>query len=116
MEAGWLDVSQTPAIDLARRFVGLPLGAVIYTNIANDGMMKGVDPATLADLETLAALGLPVIASGGVTTAEDIRNIAAIHARQPNLVGAIVGRALYEGTLTVADAVAATGAAATRPQ
>ncbi|AMV21727.1 1-(5-phosphoribosyl)-5-[(5-phosphoribosylamino)methylideneamino]imidazole-4-carboxamide isomerase [Planctomyces sp. SH-PL14] len=106
--AGWLDVSQTPAIDLARRFAGLPLAAVIYTNIANDGMMKGVDPGTLADMERLAEMGLPVIASGGVTTAQDIRNLAEIHRRQPNLVGAIVGRALYEGTLTVADAVAAT--------
>ena len=105
--AGWLDVSQTPAIELARRFVGLPLGAVIYTNIANDGMMKGVDPATLGDMEKLADMGLPVIASGGVTTSVDIRNLAAIHARQPNLVGAIVGRALYEGTLTVPDAVEA---------
>jgi phosphoribosylformimino-5-aminoimidazole carboxamide ribotide isomerase len=110
--AGWLDVSQTPAIDLARRFAGLPLAAVIYTNIANDGMMKGVDPGTLADMERLAEMGLPVIASGGVTTAQDIRNLAEIHRRQPNLVGAIVGRALYEGTLTVADAVAV---AATSP-
>lgn len=106
--AGWLDVSQTPAIDLARRFAGLPLAAVIYTNIANDGMMNGVDPGTLADMERLAEMGLPVIASGGVTTAQDIRNLAEVHRRQPNLVGAIVGRALYEGTLTVADAVAAT--------
>ena len=52
--AGWLDVSQNPAIDLARRFVGLPLGAVIYTNIANDGMMKGVDPATFSANATKA--------------------------------------------------------------
>lgn len=106
--AGWLDVSATPAIELARRFQGLPLSAVIYTNIANDGMMKGIDPATLNDMETLADMGLPVIASGGVTTAQDIRNLAEIHARQPKLIGAIVGRALYEGTLTVQDAVAAT--------
>lgn len=106
--AGWLDVSQTPAIDLARRFAGLPLAAVIYTNIANDGMMQGVDPATLADMERLADMGLPVIASGGVTSASDIRNLADIHRRQPYLVGAIVGRALYEQTLTVAEAIDAT--------
>jgi len=106
--AGWLDVSATPAIELARRFQGLPLAAVIYTNIANDGMMQGVDDATIRDMEALADLGLPVIASGGVTTARDIQNLAALHARQPKLIGAIVGRALYEGTLSVQDAVAAT--------
>jgi phosphoribosylformimino-5-aminoimidazole carboxamide ribotide isomerase len=104
---GWLDVSETPAIELARQYVGLPVAAVIYTNIANDGMMQGVDEQTLDDLEELAELELPVIASGGVTTVEDVRRLAARAASQPHLVGAIVGRALYEGTLSVAEAVAA---------
>jgi len=104
--AGWLDVSTTSAFDLAGQFAGLPLAAVIYTNIANDGMMQGIDPATLADLERLADLGFPVIASGGVTNLDDIRHLAAIHARQPNLVGAIIGRALYDGAMTVEEAVA----------
>lgn len=104
---GWLDVSKTSALDLARQYVGLPLAAVIYTNIANDGMMQGVDPDTLADLERLADMGLPVIASGGVTTLDDIHRLTAIHRRQPKLVGAIVGRAIYEGTIRVADAVEA---------
>jgi len=104
---GWLDVSQTPAIDLARQYVGLELAAVIYTNIANDGMLQGVDEATLGDLLRLADLGFPVIASGGVTTVDDVRRLASAATRQPNLVGAIIGRALYEGTITVASAVAA---------
>ncbi|MCC7425241.1 MAG: 1-(5-phosphoribosyl)-5-[(5-phosphoribosylamino)methylideneamino]imidazole-4-carboxamide isomerase [Planctomycetaceae bacterium] len=104
---GWLDVSKTSALDLARQYVGLPLAAVIYTNIANDGMMQGVDPDTMADLERLADMGLPVIASGGVTTLDDIHRLTAIHRRQPKLVGAIVGRAIYEGTIRVADAVEA---------
>jgi len=104
--AGWLDVSHTSAIDLARQFVGEPLAAVIYTNIANDGMMQGVDAGTLQDLERLCDLGLPVIASGGVTTLDDIRTLLAIHRRQPLLIGAIVGRAIYEGTIDVAAAVA----------
>lgn len=104
---GWLDVSKTSALDLARQYVGLPVAAVIYTNIANDGMMQGVDPDTLADLERLADMGLPVIASGGVTTLDDVHRLTAIHRRQPKLVGAIVGRAIYEGTIRVADAVAA---------
>ena len=65
---GWLDVSQTPAIDLARQYADLEIAAVIYTNIANDGMLQGIDEATVADLVQLADLGFPVIASGGVTT------------------------------------------------
>jgi phosphoribosylformimino-5-aminoimidazole carboxamide ribotide isomerase len=105
---GWLDVSKTPAIDLARQYVGLELAAVIYTNIANDGMLQGVDEATLGDLLRLADLGFPVIASGGVTTVDDVRRLASAATRQPNLIGTIIGRALYEGTITVADAVAAT--------
>jgi len=98
---GWLDVSQTPALDLARAYVDLPLAAIVYTNIANDGMMSGVDQATIEDLTQLADLGVPVIASGGVTTVADIRNLAEAARTHPQLAGAIVGRALYEGTLTV---------------
>lgn len=103
---GWLDVSQTSALDLARQFAALPIGAIIYTNIANDGMMQGIDPGTLADLAALADLGVPVIASGGVTTAEDLRRLRTIEAEHPQLNGAIVGRALYEGTLTLPEAIA----------
>lgn len=103
---GWLDVSTTSAFDLANQFAGLPLAAVIYTNIANDGMMQGIDPATLGDLERLADRGFPVIASGGVTSLDDIRRLADIHRRQPRLVGAIIGRALYDGAFQLAEAVA----------
>lgn len=106
--AGWLDVSHTSAFTLAEQFRGEPLAAVIYTNIANDGMMQGIDVGTLADLERFCELDLPVIASGGVTTLADIHALLAIYRRQPRLIGAIVGRAIYEGTLTVAEAVAAT--------
>jgi len=104
---GWLDVSQKAALDLAREYAGLPIAAIIYTNIANDGMMAGVDQATIDDLVALSELGVPVIASGGVTTAADVRNLARAEQSHPNLVAAIVGRALYEGTLTVADAILA---------
>ena len=102
---GWLEVSQISALELARRFVGLPLAAVIYTNIANDGMMQGIDAATLQDFRTLAAMGLPVIASGGVTTMADLVALKAIAAEQPGLIGAITGRAIYEGTISVRVAV-----------
>lgn len=104
---GWLDVSQTSVFDLARQFVNLPVAAVIYTNIANDGMMQGVDPQTIEDLVKLADMGLPTIASGGVTTLDDVKRLADQALAHPNLVGAIVGRTLYEGTMTVSDAISA---------
>jgi phosphoribosylformimino-5-aminoimidazole carboxamide ribotide isomerase len=102
---GWLDVSQTPALDLARQYASLPIAAIIYTNIAKDGMMAGVDQATIDDLVALCELGVPIIASGGVTTAADVANLARAEQAHPNLVGAIVGRALYEGTLTLSEAL-----------
>jgi phosphoribosylformimino-5-aminoimidazole carboxamide ribotide isomerase len=110
---GWLDVSQTRAIELARRYAGLPLAAIVYTNIANDGMLAGVDAATLADLVELASLGISVIASGGVTSTRDIANLVRAAQDSPQLTGAIIGRALYEGTLTLPAALrtAATGEA-----
>jgi len=102
---GWLDVSSKSAIDLAREYADLDVAAVIYTNIANDGMMQGVDQGTIDDMIALTELGLPVIASGGVTTLDDIRNLTAASHKHPKLIGAIVGRAIYEGTIFVADAV-----------
>jgi len=101
---GWLEVSKVSIMELAERFIDVPLSAVIYTNIANDGMMQGIDPATLSDLESLANMGLPVIASGGVTTMGDIRRLKEIADRTPNLIGAITGRAIYEGTVDVTEA------------
>ena len=106
---GWLDVSQTPALELAGDYAGLPLAAVIYTNIARDGMLEGIGPGTLDDLKQLTALGLPVIASGGVTTIEDVQTLVNIANNRPGLIGAIVGRALYEGTLELADALKVSG-------
>lgn len=104
---GWLDVSKVPALELAKQYADLDLAAVIYTNIANDGMMQGVDRATIDDMLRLAELGLPVIASGGVTTLDDIRTLAAESRRQPKLIGAIIGRALYEGTIALPAALSA---------
>ncbi len=101
---GWLEVSEVSVMDLAKQFVDVPLSAVIYTNIANDGMMQGVDDGTLSDLRKLAEMGLPVIASGGVTTMDDIRAVQKISNDVPSLIGAIVGRAIYEGTIDVREA------------
>ena len=103
---GWLEVSGVSVMQLAENFTDVPLAAVIYTNIANDGMMQGVDPGTLSDLHALADMGLPVIASVGVTTMDDIAALQKIAEAQSNLIGAIVGRAIYEGTISVQEACA----------
>ena len=102
---GWLDVSETSAIGLAEKYADLNLAALIYTNIANDGMMQGVDQATIEDMQQLAGLGFQVIASGGVTTLDDVKKLREANEAAPNLSGIIIGRALYEGTIAVADAV-----------
>lgn len=102
---GWMEVSQVSVTQLAERFVDVPLAAVIYTNIANDGMMQGIDQQTLNDFCTLADMGLPVIASGGVTTMEDIATLKKLSSEHPNLIGAITGRAIYEGSIRVREAI-----------
>ncbi len=104
---GWLDVSKVSALELASKYADLDLAAVIYTNIANDGMMQGVDRATIVDMLRLANMGLPVIASGGVTTLDDVRTLASESRTQPKLIGAIIGRALYEGTIQLPEALQA---------
>jgi phosphoribosylformimino-5-aminoimidazole carboxamide ribotide isomerase len=97
---GWLETSGTSAVELAKQFETEPLAALIYTDIATDGMLSG--PNLEAMREMRQAVRLPVIASGGVTTAVDVANLAAIP-----MAGCIVGRALYEGRLTIADALRA---------
>ena len=97
---GWLETSETAAIDLARMFADEPLAAIIYTDISRDGMLEGPNLAAMAEMK--AAVDIPVIASGGVTTANDVRDLVAI-----GLDGCIIGRALYEGTLSLKDALAA---------
>ncbi len=104
---GWLEVSSTPAIELASQFKDLIPLTIVYTNIANDGMMQGIDDATIEDMQQLCELGFDVIASGGVSSLDDVRKLVAFHAKQPRLVGAIVGRAFYEGSMTLQDAMAA---------
>jgi phosphoribosylformimino-5-aminoimidazole carboxamide ribotide isomerase len=102
---GWLDVSEKSAFDMAANYADLDLAAIIYTNIANDGMMRGVDDGTIADLVRFAEMELPVIASGGVTTLDDVRKLAEKSRQHPKLIGAIIGRALYEGSIRVPEAV-----------
>jgi phosphoribosylformimino-5-aminoimidazole carboxamide ribotide isomerase len=97
---GWLNTSTTSAIEMARQFAAEPLAAIIYTDISRDGMLQGPNLAAMTEMD--AAVDVPVIASGGVTTAGDVRELAKI-----GLDGCIIGRALYEGTLNLADALVA---------
>jgi phosphoribosylformimino-5-aminoimidazole carboxamide ribotide isomerase len=102
---GWLKTSEVSAIDLASQFADEELAAIIYTDIATDGMMRGPNVEAMAQMQ--AAVDVPVIASGGVTTADDVSRLAAA-----GLAGCIIGRALYEGTLTLAEALRVAGEAA----
>ena len=97
---GWLQTSQTSAASLARQFHGEPLAALIYTDIATDGMLAGPNLAAMAEMQS--AVNLPVIASGGVTTVDDVVNLAGT-----GVAGCIIGRALYEGKLALSAALAA---------
>src|SRR5690606_34524914 len=87
-------------IDLAKRFENDGVSAIVYTDIAKDGMMQGCNVEATAALAN--ATSIPVIASGGIHTVKDIQ--ALLDARAPGIIGAITGRAIYEGTLDVAVA------------
>ncbi len=97
---GWAEVSSLRADELARRFESDGVSAIVYTDIARDGMMQGVNvEATVA---MARASSIPVIASGGITHLDDIRALNAFASE--GICGAITGRAIYEGTLDVAEA------------
>ncbi len=97
---GWAEVSEVRATDLAKRFESDGVSAIVYTDIARDGMMQGVNVE--ATLHMARASSIPVIASGGITNIEDIRALKAV--AHEGICGAITGRAIYEGTLDVAQA------------
>jgi len=99
---GWTAVSTTRAVDLLKEVAGLALGAVIYTDIAKDGMLSGPNLAALREVAERSPF--PVIASGGITTVGDLRRVSSLG---PRIEGAIVGRALYDGKLDYPAAVAA---------
>ncbi len=94
---GWLDVSSVLAVSLAEQFDDLPLAAVIYTDIACDGMLTG--PNIEATRQLADRIKTPVIASGGVGSLEDLARLAVLP-----IAGCIVGRALYEGRFRLSEA------------
>jgi len=101
---GWTTVSETRAIDLLKEVSGCELGAVIYTDISRDGMLSGPNLSALKEVVEYSSF--PVIASGGITRVEDLR---AVQSLGPRIEGVIVGKALYDGKLEYATAVAAVG-------
>lgn len=99
---GWARVSQMSALDLGKRFEDAGVSAIIYTDIARDGVLKGLNiEATVALAD---ALSIPVIASGGLASIEDVQRL--LQADCEKLAGAITGRALYDGRLDPAEALA----------
>jgi phosphoribosylformimino-5-aminoimidazole carboxamide ribotide isomerase len=95
---GWLDVSSVQALTLARQFDDLPLASVIYTDIARDGTLEGPNLHAIAALAR--AVKTPVVASGGVGELQDLARLATLP-----IAGCVVGRALYEGRFSLADAI-----------
>jgi phosphoribosylformimino-5-aminoimidazole carboxamide ribotide isomerase len=97
---GWLETSTRSALDLARQCAGWPLAALVYTDISRDGMLEGPNFDALAEMAR--AVPVAVIASGGVTTLDDVGRLAAL-----GLPGCIIGRALYEGRMDLPAAIQA---------
>jgi phosphoribosylformimino-5-aminoimidazole carboxamide ribotide isomerase len=98
---GWTEVSRLAAIDVVLALAGAPIGAVLYTDVARDG--TGAGPNVAATAALAARSPFPIVASGGVATTEHLRALAAI----ANVESAVVGRALYDGSLTLPEAIAA---------
>ncbi|MES9851927.1 MAG: 1-(5-phosphoribosyl)-5-[(5-phosphoribosylamino)methylideneamino]imidazole-4-carboxamide isomerase [Candidatus Thiodiazotropha sp. L084R] len=96
---GWADVTDQEVTELSRRFQDYGVSAIVYTDIGRDGMLSGPNVEATRDLAN--AISIPVIASGGITNIDDIE--ALCNADTSNITGAITGRAIYEGTLDLAE-------------
>lgn len=99
---GWSKMSDHGLIDMAKRFENDGVASIIYTDISKDGMMQGASVDSTVKLAE--AINIPVIASGGVSTLEDIEALCKVQGS--GIEGAIIGRALYEGTIDLAEAAA----------
>ena len=98
---GWAETSELAALEIARRFEDAGVSAIIYTDIARDGLLKGLNlDATIALAD---AISIPVIASGGLASIEDVKRL--MEPRAKKLEGAIAGRALYDGRLDAGEAL-----------
>ena len=104
---GWADVSTVPVVDMAQRFEDAGVAALLFTDVGRDGMLKGCNIEATVDLARATAI--PVIASGGVAGIGDIRMLS--HFAKDGIEGVITGRALYDGRLDLAAAIAVAAAA-----
>lgn len=98
---GWAETSALSVLEIARRFEDVGVSAIVYTDISRDGMLQGLNLE--ATIKLADAISIPVIASGGLASIEDVRGLLAPRARK--LDGAIAGRALYDGRLDAAEAL-----------
>ena len=103
--AGWTETSKVTALALARRVGRLGVGRIIFTDIATDGMLQGPNIESLRKM--VEGVAIPLIASGGITTLDDVRKLKLLEPL--GVIGCIVGRALYSGTIDLAEAVRAGG-------
>ena len=97
--SGWTETTDVLAVDLAKQMDGIGVQTIIYTDTSRDGMMAGVNAEAMAAMSD--AVTCSVVASGGVTTADDVHKLKQL--KRENLVGVIVGKALYEGTVSLSD-------------
>lgn len=98
---GWLETTEESALELAKKMADVGVAEIIYTDISRDGMLQGPN---LEGLKTMASSGLKIVASGGVTSLEDIRNLCSLE--EQGVYAAIIGKALYSGKLNLAEAIA----------
>jgi phosphoribosylformimino-5-aminoimidazole carboxamide ribotide isomerase len=99
---GWSKLSNHDVIDIAQRFEQDGVTAIVYTDISRDGMLTGVNIAATVGLAR--AVNIPIIASGGVTHLDDVKSLCEV--AEEGIAGVIIGRALYEGSIDLADAQA----------
>ena len=96
---GWANVTDVDVIDLAKQFENDGVSAIVYTDISRDGMLQGVNVD--ATVRLAQSMSIPVIASGGITNLDDVRNLCGV--ADQGISGAITGRAIYENTLDFAE-------------
>jgi phosphoribosylformimino-5-aminoimidazole carboxamide ribotide isomerase len=96
---GWLEQSERSALELAKEAAALPIAGIVYTDISRDGTLEGPNVEAYQDL--LAAVRVPILASGGITTLDNLRELASV-----GVAGCIIGRALYEGRIVLPAAIA----------
>ena len=99
---GWYEVSDLDAVEMAVQLAGEPLAALVYTDIARDGMLQGPNLEAMQSMQQ--EVNMPVIASGGVTTLDDVQSLADV-----GMAGCIIGKALYENRLSLPDILETAG-------